>query len=113
MNKAYKKECWVALIAFAVVTLLTHIFPLYFIFRETIEEALATGTMTIFGFPAHYLLTIVVGWLVVVPLYWIYIQVSEKVDDEIAESAPFAVLEERERERERMAAAKAPTGGAE
>jgi|GEM_PF-986021 len=111
MNSAYKKECWVALIAFAVVTLLTHIFPLYFIFRDTIEEALATGTMTIFGFPAHYLLTIVVGWLVVIPLYWVYINVSEKIDDEIAESAPFAVLEERERER--MAAAKAPTGGAE
>jgi hypothetical protein len=54
---------------------------------------------------------IVVGWLLLIPLYWIYIEVSEKIDDEIAESSPFAVLEEQERER--AAAAEARSGGAE
>ena len=102
MNNAYKKECWVALIAFGVVTFLTHIFPVYFMFPGITE-------FTIFGFPAHYLMTIVVGWLVLIPLYWVYINISEKVDDEMAESSPFAILEEQERAR--TAAAQAPTSG--
>ena len=104
MNKAYKKECWVALIAFAVTTLLTHIFPLWFLFPSITES-------TIFGFPTHYFVMIVVGWLVLIPLYWIYIEMSEKVDAEIAESSPFAALEEQERDR--AAAADARSGGAE
>ena len=102
MNKAYKKECWVALIAFAGFTLLTHIFPLWFLFPSITES-------TIFGFPTHYFVMIVVGWLVLIPLYWIYIEVSEKVDEEIAETSPFAALEEQERDR----AAEARSGGAE
>jgi glycerol-3-phosphate acyltransferase PlsY len=104
MNSAYKKECWVALIAFVAFTVLTHIFPLWFIFPSITEG-------TIFGFPTHYFVMIVVGWLLLIPLYWIYIEVSEKIDDEIAESSPFAVLEEQERER--AAAAEARSGGAE
>lgn len=80
MNGAYKKECWLALIAFAVVTLMTHIYPLYFLFPQLTET-------TIFGFPTHYLMTIVVGWLVMIPLYWIYIVLSEKIDDEIRETS--------------------------
>lgn len=80
MNSAYKKECWLALIAFAVVTLMTHIYPIYFLFPQLTDS-------TMFGFPTHYLMTIVVGWLVMIPLYWIYIIVSEKIDDEIRETA--------------------------
>jgi len=80
MNGAYKKECWLALIAFAVVTLMTHIFPIYFLFPQMTES-------TMFGFPTHYMITIVVGWLVMIPLYWIYIVVSEKIDDEIRETS--------------------------
>ncbi len=79
MNSAYKKECFIALIAFAVMTLMTHIFPMYFLFPGLTES-------TIFGFPTHYFLTIVIGWLVLIPVYWIYINVSEKVDAEIADS---------------------------
>ena len=79
MNGAYKKECFIAIIAFAVMTLMTHIFPMYFLFPGLTE-------MTIIGFPAHYFLTIVIGWLVLIPVYWIYINVSEKVDAEIADS---------------------------
>lgn len=101
MNSAYKKECWVALIAFAIVTILTHIFPIYFMFPGLTET-------TIFGFPTHYFLSIVIAWLLVIPLYWVYINVSEKIDEEIAESAPFAVLDENERGK-----GDAPTGGAE
>jgi len=111
MNSAYKKECWVALIAFAIVTILTHMYPFYFLFRDTIETGLATETMTIFGFPAHYFLSIVISWLLVIPLYWLYINISEKVDDEIAESSPFAVLDEHDRDKAETA--KAPAGGAE
>ncbi len=88
MSKAYKKECWLALIAFGVVTLLTHIFPMYFLFPEL-------TTFTIMGFPAHYFITLIVGWLVLMPLYWIYIILSENIDDEIRETSTRAVeLEE-------------------
>jgi putative solute:sodium symporter small subunit len=104
MNKAYKKECWVALIAFIGFTVLTHIFPLWFLFPSITES-------TILGFPTHYFVMIVVGWLVLIPLYWWYIEVSDKVDEEIAEASPFAALEE---EQERAgAAAEARSGGGE
>lgn len=79
MHSAYKKECTIAIVAFALVTLMTHIFPMYFLFPGLTE-------FTIFGFPAHYFLTIVIGWLVLIPVYWVYIQVSEKVDAEIVDS---------------------------
>ena len=79
MNNAYKKECLVTLAAFLLVTLMTHIFPMYFLFRGLTES-------TIFGFPTHYFLTIIIGWLVLIPVYWIYINVSEKIDAEIADS---------------------------
>lgn len=78
MRSIYRRECWVSLIAFAVVTLLTHIFPIYFLFPAMVEY-------TIFGFPAHYLMTMVVGWIVLVPVYWYYMEVSEKIDQEIRE----------------------------
>jgi putative solute:sodium symporter small subunit len=78
MNSAYKKECMTTLIAFALMTLLTHIFPMYFLFPGLTQ-------FTIFGFPAHYLLTMVIGWLVLMPVYWVYINISEKIDDEIRE----------------------------
>lgn len=76
MNRAYKKECWLALIAFLVTMLLTHFFPVYFLFKDLTET-------TLFGFPTHYLLTLVVGWIVLMPLYWIYLTMSEQIDREI------------------------------
>ncbi len=76
MNAAYKKECWSTLIAFALMTLLTHIYPMYFLFPGLTE-------FTILGFPAHFFLTMVIGWLVLMPVYWIYIGISEKIDAEI------------------------------
>ena len=84
MEKAYQKECWSTLIAFLVVTLLTHIFPLYFLFPGLTQ-------VFIFGFPAHYLITIVVGWLVLIPLYWLYIGISENIDREIEETSQEAI----------------------
>lgn len=96
MNDAYKKECWVTLIAFAFMTLLTHIFPMYFLFPGLTE-------FTIFGFPAHYLLTMVFGWLVLMPVYYVYIGISEKIDDEIREMD----------ESDAGTATKTATGGAE
>jgi len=78
MRRLYRRECWITLIAFAVVTLLTHIFPVYFLFPAIVE-------FTIFGFPAHYLMTMVVGWLVLVPVYWYYMKISEQIDLEISE----------------------------
>ena len=79
MNKAYKKECWLTLISFLVATALTHFYPIYFLFPEL------TQTM-LFGFPAHYFLTLVIGWIALMPLYWVYIQMSEKIDAEIQQS---------------------------
>lgn len=78
MRSIYRRECWVSLIAFAVMTLLTHIFPVYFLFPTMVE-------FTIFGFPAHYLMTMVVGWIVLVPVYWYYMEISEQIDLEISE----------------------------
>ena len=105
MLKAYKKECWLALVAFGIVTLLTHIFPMYFLFP-------GLTTFTILGFPAHYFLTLIIGWLVLMPLYWIYIQVSEKIDDEIRETSTRAVeLEDMKAYAEKNATPAA--GGAE
>jgi putative solute:sodium symporter small subunit len=95
MNGAYKKECMSALIAFVVVTLLTHIYPMYFLFPGLTE-------FTIFGYPAHYFITLIVGWLVLMPVYWIYINVSEKIDAEIQETE----------ERQDVTAAKRARGGA-
>jgi len=96
MNAAYKKECWVTLIAFVLMTLLTHIYPMYFLFPGLTE-------FTIIGFPAHYFLTMVIGWLVLMPVYWIYINISEKIDDEIQAMD----------EVETVTAAKPARGGAE
>jgi len=79
MNQAYKKECWLTLVAFLVTMFLTHFFPVYFAFKGLTE-------MTVFGFPAHYFLTLVVGWLVLMPLYWLYINMSEQIDREIEET---------------------------
>lgn len=88
MESAYKRECWSTLIAFVVVVLLTHIFPLYFLFPGLMD-------VMVFGFPAHYLLTMVLGWLVLMPVFWIYINVSDKIDRDIAElSGRAAELEE-------------------
>jgi putative solute:sodium symporter small subunit len=81
MNNAYKKECWLTLVAFLVVMLLTHIFPLYFLFPGLTQTF-------ILGFPTHYFLTLVIGWLALMPLYWIYIRMSEQIDREIEESTP-------------------------
>jgi putative solute:sodium symporter small subunit len=96
MNQAYKKECFFTLLAFAVVTLLTHIYPMYFLFPGLTQ-------MTMFGFPAHYFLTLVIGWLVLIPLYWIYIPISEKIDAEIRGTS----------EAEEAQALEAAKGGAE
>ena len=84
MEKAYRKECWTTLGAFILVTLLTHIFPLYFLWPDL-------TLMTIAGFPAHYLITIVVGWLVLIPVYWVYINISENIDREIEETSEEAL----------------------
>ncbi len=84
MNKAYKKECWLTLVSFLVATVLTHFYPIYFLFPQLTESML-------FGFPTHYFLTLVVGWIALMPLYWVYIQMSEKIDAEIQETVPAAV----------------------
>ena len=80
MEKAYKNECYLALVAFGIVTLLTHIYPLYFLFPGLAD-------FTIMGYPAHYFLTLVIGWVVLIPLYMVYISVSEKIDRDIAETS--------------------------
>ncbi len=79
-DKAYKDECRVTLLGFIVVTVLTHLFPFYFLFPELTQ-------VNLFGFPAHYLLTIIIGWLVLIPLYWIYIKVTDRIEKEIEESS--------------------------
>jgi putative solute:sodium symporter small subunit len=81
LKNIYQRECRLTLVAFLVTTLLTHIYPLYFLFPELTQT-------TLFGFPAHYFLSLVIGWLVLMPLYWIYIQMSERIDKEIQEIEP-------------------------
>lgn len=84
MEQAYRKECWSTLIAFCVVTLLTHIFPLYFLYPEITH-------IMLLGYPAHYLITIVVGWLVLIPVYWLYINISDKIERDIEETSQSAL----------------------
>lgn len=79
MNHAYRKEWQLTLVAFLVTLLLTHFYPVYFLFKGLTE-------MTILGYPAHYFLTLVMGWIVMIPLYWIYIKLSEDIDREIEAS---------------------------
>ncbi len=78
---AYRKECLLALAAFGGAALLTHIYPLYFLFPGLTE-------FQMFGLPAHYFLTLFLGWVVLMPLYALYMVASEKIDREIRESAP-------------------------
>ncbi|GAB4258107.1 MAG: hypothetical protein Kow0092_05470 [Deferrisomatales bacterium] len=86
MPKAYRQECLLALVAFVLAAFLTHIYPIYFLFPGLTR-------LELFGFPAHYFLTLFLGWVVLMPLYWIYMQLSEKIDREIAE---FGAVEEHE-----------------
>lgn len=79
MHHIYKKECQLTIVAFVVTTVLTHFYPVYFLF-----PGLTKGM--IFGYPAHYFLTLVVGWLVLMPLYWLYMQLSEQIDRDIEEA---------------------------
>ncbi|MBE0616902.1 MAG: hypothetical protein IH608_03090 [Proteobacteria bacterium] len=89
MHAAYKKECLLALVAFVVAAAITHIYPLYFLFPGLTK-------LEMFGFPAHYFLTLFIGWVVLMPLYWVYMNVSERIDREIAEAnAPYPVEERK------------------
>lgn len=76
MKSLYLKECGLTLVAFVVATFLTHIYPLYFLFPQVTK-------MEIMGFPAHYFLTLFLGWVLVMPLYYLYMVVSEKIDADI------------------------------
>lgn len=80
MEEAYKKQCRVALISFLVILALTHLTPLYFLVPSLTK-------FYIFGFPAHYFLTLTVGWFGTMIFYWFYIQISEKIDQEIEETS--------------------------
>lgn len=76
----YKKECWLTLVAFLLAAFLTHIYPIYFLFPGLTE-------IHLMGYPAHYFLTMFIGWVVLMPLYWLYVVMSEKIDREIAETS--------------------------
>jgi putative solute:sodium symporter small subunit len=89
MNNPYKKECLLTLVAFFLAAFLTHIYPLYFLFPGLTQ-------LDILGYPAHYFLTLFIGWVVLMPLYWIYVVVSEKIDREMAQTSMEKVaLEEK------------------
>ena len=77
----YKKECWFTLGCFLMTIFLTNIFPLYFMFPGLTKA-------TIMGFPAHYFLAMFMGWVVLMPFYWFYMNVSESIDREIEASSP-------------------------
>lgn len=78
MHRTYTKQCWVTLGTVMIVALMTHIFPMYFLFPGLNE-------MRIWGFPADYWLTMVVSWFCILPVLWLYIEVSEKIDKDIEE----------------------------
>ncbi len=88
MRQLCRKECVVTLVAFLLVTVMTHIFPLYFLFPELTQ-------MTLFGFPANYMLAILLSWIVMLPAYYLYIVISESIDREIARTS-LAEAEEAE-----------------
>ena len=82
MHGIYRKETRLTLVAFIVTTFLTHIYPVYFMFPGLTQAKM-------FGFPAHYFLALVVGWIVLMPLYWIYMQMSENIDKEIHDAETY------------------------
>jgi putative solute:sodium symporter small subunit len=79
MHKAYLKECLLTFFAFLLAAFITHLFPVYFLFPELTQ-------MEMFGFPAHYFLTLFIGWVAAMPLYYFYMVWSENIDAEIANS---------------------------
>lgn len=76
----YKKECWFTLGCFLITIFLTNIFPLYFMFPGMTKAY-------IMGYPAHYFLAMFMGWVVLIPFYWFYMNVSENIDREIEASS--------------------------
>ncbi len=80
MSSPYKKECWLTLVAFVLAAFLTHIYPIYFLFP-------AITRFEVLGYPAHYFLTMFLGWLVLMPLYYLYMVLSEKIDREIEQTS--------------------------
>ena len=76
----YKKECWFTLICFLITIFLTNIYPLWFMFPGITKSY-------IMGFPTHYFLAMFLGWVVLIPFYWFYMNVSENIDREIENSS--------------------------
>ena len=102
MEDAYRKQCRFALLSFLVVLFLTHLAPVFYFIPQL-------TALYILGFPAHYFITLVVGWIGTMVFYWFYIQISEKIDQEIDETSGAAFAAEQGKEP--AGAAKA-TGGA-
>lgn len=102
MNKSYKKECYSVLISFVVAMALTHVFPMYFLFPELTQS-------TLFGYPTHYMLTILLGWPVLALLYLLYIRVSDRIEREIELGKPGAT----DHDTGRVLGAAAPIGSEE
>jgi putative solute:sodium symporter small subunit len=93
MENAYKSQCRVALFSFLIVLFLTHLFPVYFLVPDLTKAY-------ILGFPAHYFITLVVGWIGTMIFYWFYIQISEKVDRDIEETSAAALEAEEAKARQ-------------
>lgn len=97
MSSVYKKECYGVIISFVVMMALTHVFPLYFLFPELTQS-------TLFGYPTHYVLTLVLGWPVLAVLYWGYIRVSDRIEREIE----FGSADAPEQDTDQVSGAAAP-----
>ena len=97
MISAYKKECYGVVIWFVIMMALTHVFPLYFLFPGLTQS-------TLFGYPTHFMLTLVLGWPVLAVVYWVYIRVSDSIEREIE----FGSVDAPVRDEDQVSGAAAP-----
>ena len=73
MEDAYRKQCRFALLSFLVVLFLTHLAPVFYFIPQL-------TAFYILGFPAHYFITLVVGWIGTMVFYWFYIKLMPFFD---------------------------------
>ncbi len=76
MNSAYKKEIRYTLIFSALLLLCGHM-GLVFVAFPSLQNHM------IFGFPSHYIIPVIFGWLVLMAVTAVQAKLTNDLDDEI------------------------------
>ncbi|MDW7650412.1 MAG: hypothetical protein SCK29_01750 [Bacillota bacterium] len=76
MNKLYKKELMLTIVFTVVLMLMGHSASIFVAF-----PSLQQGTL--WGFPIHYIIPILLGWFGVAGVSWLMAYYCNKLDDEL------------------------------